>query len=137
MLSIQQMTVLIGIFSKALQASLAVKAAFCPLTSSSLGVEVFLFENLDMEVSRTLALFVPYSTTAIVSDEQALSLASENVQHKRFNFPVYKGPVKLIQWVKIAHSFSQSVSNLFHSMILSLPVYCIGKLKIIKKVEQI
>ena len=25
-----------------------------------------------------------------------------------------KGPVKLMQWVKIAHSFSQSVSNLFH-----------------------
>ena len=33
-----------------------------------------------------------------------------------------KGPVKLIQWVKIAHSFLQSVSNLFHSIILSLPM---------------
>ena len=29
-----------------------------------------------------------------------------------------KGPVKLIKWVKIAHSFLQSVSNQFHIMIL-------------------
>ena len=28
-----------------------------------------------------------------------------------------KGPVKLIKWVKIAHSFLQSVSNLFHFII--------------------
>ena len=33
-----------------------------------------------------------------------------------------KGPVKLMQLVKIAHSFLQSVSNLFHFIILSLPV---------------
>ena len=33
-----------------------------------------------------------------------------------------KGPVKLIQRVKIAHSFLQSVSNLFHFIILSLPM---------------
>ena len=32
------------------------------------------------------------------------------------------GPVQLIQWVKIAHSFLQSVSNLFHFIILSLPM---------------
>ena len=31
-----------------------------------------------------------------------------------------KGPVKLIQRVKIAHSFLRSVSNLFHFIILSL-----------------
>ena len=31
----------------------------------------------------------------------------------------HKGPVKLIQRVKIAHSFLQSVSNLFHFIILS------------------
>ena len=33
-----------------------------------------------------------------------------------------RGPVKLIQWVKIAHSFLQSVLNLFHLIILG-PVY--------------
>ena len=33
-----------------------------------------------------------------------------------------KGPVKLMQWVKIAHSFLQSVSNQFHVIILSLPM---------------
>ena len=33
-----------------------------------------------------------------------------------------KGPVKLIKWVKIAHSFSQSVSNQFHVISLSLPM---------------
>ena len=33
-----------------------------------------------------------------------------------------KGPVKLIQRVKIAQSFLQSVSNLFHFIILSLPM---------------
>ena len=31
-----------------------------------------------------------------------------------------KGPVKLVQWVKIPNSFLQSVSNLFHFIILSL-----------------
>ena len=34
-----------------------------------------------------------------------------------------KGPVKLMQKVEIAHSFLQSVSNQFHVIILSLPVY--------------
>ena len=34
-----------------------------------------------------------------------------------------KGPVKLIKRVKIAHSFLQSVSNQFHVIILSLPMY--------------
>ena len=33
-----------------------------------------------------------------------------------------KGPVKLIKWVKIAHSFLQFVSNQFHVIILSLPM---------------
>ena len=33
-----------------------------------------------------------------------------------------KGPVKLMQRVKIAHSFLQSVLNQFHVIILSLPV---------------
>ena len=33
-----------------------------------------------------------------------------------------KEPVKLIQRVKIAHSFLKSVSNLFHFTILSLPM---------------
>ena len=34
----------------------------------------------------------------------------------------YKGPVKLMQRVKIAHSFLQSVSDQFHVVILSLPM---------------
>ena len=34
-----------------------------------------------------------------------------------------KGPVKPIKQVKIAHSFLQSVSNQFHVIILSLPMY--------------
>ena len=33
-----------------------------------------------------------------------------------------KGSVKLINEVKIAHSFLQSVSNQFHLIILSLPI---------------
>ena len=39
-----------------------------------------------------------------------------------FSVPFGKGPVKLIQQVKIAHSFLQSVSNQFHFIILYLPV---------------
>ena len=35
----------------------------------------------------------------------------------------HKGPVKLIKRVKIAHSFLRSVSNQFHVIILSLPMY--------------
>ena len=41
------------------------------------------------------------------------------------NFPIcdiQKGPVKLIKRVKIAHSFLQSVSDLFHVIILRLPM---------------
>ena len=37
-----------------------------------------------------------------------------------YNFE--NGPVKLIQRVKIAHSFLQFVSNLFHFIILSLSI---------------
>ena len=33
-----------------------------------------------------------------------------------------KGPIKLMQWMKIAHSFLQSVSNQFHVIILNLPM---------------
>ena len=33
-----------------------------------------------------------------------------------------KGPMKLMQWVKIAYSFLQPMSNLFHFIILSLPM---------------
>ena len=39
-----------------------------------------------------------------------------------FTFPHCKGPLKLIKWIKIAHSFLQSLSNLFHFIILSLPI---------------
>ena len=35
---------------------------------------------------------------------------------------VSKGPMKLIQRVKIAHSFLQSVSNLLHFIVLSFPM---------------
>ena len=35
----------------------------------------------------------------------------------------YKGPVKLIKRVKIAHSFLQAVSNQFHVIILNLPMW--------------
>ena len=35
---------------------------------------------------------------------------------------LFKGPVKLIKRVKIAHSFLQSVLNQFHVIILSLPM---------------
>ena len=45
----------------------------------------------------------------------------ENKFVLRNNF-IYKGPVKLIKQVKIAHSFLQSVSNQFHDIILSLPM---------------
>ena len=38
-----------------------------------------------------------------------------------FNVGVGKGPVKLINPMKIAHSILQSVSNQFHIIILSLP----------------
>ena len=37
-------------------------------------------------------------------------------------FCQYKGPVKLMQQLKVAHSFLQSVSNQFHFIILSLPM---------------
>ena len=37
-------------------------------------------------------------------------------------YRILRGPVKLIQRVKIAHSFLQSLSNLFHFIILSLPM---------------
>ena len=37
-------------------------------------------------------------------------------------FFLYKGPVKLIQQVKIAHSFLQLESNQFHFISLSLPI---------------
>ena len=30
---------------------------------------------------------------------------------------IFKGPEKLIQWVKVAHTFSQCVSNLFHFIV--------------------
>ena len=33
-----------------------------------------------------------------------------------------KVPVNLIKWMKVAHSFLQSVSDQFHVIILSLPM---------------
>ena len=33
---------------------------------------------------------------------------------------LFKGPVKLIKWVKIAHSFLQSMSDQFHVIIFKL-----------------
>ena len=45
-----------------------------------------------------------------------LNLEVSNTQGKQ------KRPVKLMQRVKIDHSFLQSVSNLFHFIVLSLPM---------------
>ena len=45
-----------------------------------------------------------------------------NVQNHFFFFTFTKGSVELIKWVKIAHSFLQSVLNQFHVIILSLPM---------------
>ena len=36
---------------------------------------------------------------------------------------INKGPVKLMKRVKIAHSFLQLVSNQFHVIVLSFPMY--------------
>ena len=47
--------------------------------------------------------------------------SSKNNEILEINFQ-QKGPVKLIQRVKIAHSFLRSVSNQFHFIILSLPM---------------
>ena len=45
---------------------------------------------------------------------------------RKFQERFEKGPVKLIQRVKIAHLFLWSVLNLFHFIILSLPTqFCI------------
>ena len=44
----------------------------------------------------------------------------DNVRSGDWPFSHYKGPVKLIKRVKIAHSFLQSVLNQFHVIILSL-----------------
>ena len=41
---------------------------------------------------------------------------------RAFLVGILKGPVKLSKRVKIAHSFSQSVSDQFHIIILSLPM---------------
>ena len=43
-----------------------------------------------------------------------------NICHIEFIFYIIKGPVKLMQRVKIAHLFLQSVPDLFHFIILSL-----------------
>ena len=47
------------------------------------------------------------------------SLISTNLQISDFD----KGTVKLIERVEKAHSFLHSVSNQFHVIILSLPMY--------------
>ena len=45
----------------------------------------------------------------------------------------FKRPVKLIQQVKIAHSFLKSTSNYFHVNILSLPIFHIWLWKNVSK----
>ena len=50
---------------------------------------------------------------------------SDNLVVKDYCFIIEifdKEPVKLIKWVKIAHSFSHSLSDQFHVIILSLPM---------------
>ena len=53
---------------------------------------------------------------------QGVALKEENLTSDRESPTIYKGPVKLMQRVKIAHSVLLSVSNLFHFIILSLPM---------------
>ena len=48
--------------------------------------------------------------------------AAVHISSTVISFFVNKGPVKLIQQLKIAHSILQSVSNLFHFIIFSLPI---------------
>ena len=50
-------------------------------------------------------------------------LLVSNICHIGFIMYIRKRPVKLIQRVKIAHSFLQPVSNLFHFIVLSLPMW--------------
>ena len=51
---------------------------------------------------------------------QRICFKEQNFSVKPFAY--VKGPVQLMQRVKIAHSFLQSVSNQFHVIILSLPL---------------
>ena len=46
-------------------------------------------------------------------------IAHTHVYHERKLRCRSEGPVKLMQWVKIAHLFLQSVSNQFHFIILN------------------
>ena len=57
---------------------LAMFAAMCPATSSSLGIVVFLLEILDCEVCSPCTVPVSCLTRAIVAAEQPRLLASAN-----------------------------------------------------------
>ena len=58
--------------------------------------------------------------TALFMHNNSLGIFLENIEPKILKRDLGKGPVKLMQRVKIAHSFLQSVSYLLHFIILSL-----------------
>ena len=52
-----------------------------------------------------------------------MSISMKNMgKYPAKSIKLEKGPVKLMQRVKIAHSFVQSLSDQFHVIILSLPM---------------
>ena len=53
-------------------------AVICPLTNSSLAMDVFCFETLNFDVSRPLTTPVSPLTPAMVTAEHAMLLASAN-----------------------------------------------------------
>ena len=78
MLSIHMVVETMGHRLSALCRFLTVFAAICPLTTSSLAMDVFRFETLDVDVSRPLTTPASPSTTAMVTVEHAMLLASAN-----------------------------------------------------------
>ena len=56
------------------------------------------------------------------SDDQAYFLDLTFIIDNSSRLSTFKGPVKLIKRMKIAHSFLQSVSDQFHILISSLPM---------------
>ena len=59
---------------------------------------------------------------SVVTPRRSIVLVEGMVFPLNSSLIPFKGPVKLIKRVKIAHSFSQSVSNQFHVIILNLPM---------------
>ena len=82
-------------------------------------------DNLEENVNVKMVLIVEKARFAIAID---LSILHSSVLKMRLKVRkiclrhFHKGPVKLINRVKIAHSLLQFVSNQFHVIILSLPM---------------